>query len=101
MTSLDTLVRALVVSLMTVSLSIMLEEEQLLGKVGKWFKKTIPPHKFPNLHKPIYGCVGCMASVWGGIFYLVTAPLMGFDLLQMGVVMLVGVSLNFILIKLS
>jgi hypothetical protein len=42
-----------------------------------------------------------MASVWGGIFYLVTAPLMGFDLLQMGVVMLVGVSLNFILIKLS
>ncbi|NBU70393.1 MAG: hypothetical protein EBS53_02915 [Bacteroidetes bacterium] len=56
MTSLDTLARALVVSLMTVSLSIMLEEEQLLGKVGKWFKKTIPPHKFPNLHKPIrYG----------------------------------------------
>ena len=101
MTSLDTLARALVVSLMTVSLSIMLEEEQLLGKVGKWLKKTIPPHKFPNLHKPIYGCVGCMASVWGSIFYLVTAPLMGFNLLQMGIVMLVGVTLNFILIKLS
>jgi hypothetical protein len=98
---LDTLTRALVVSLMTVSLSIMLEEEQLLGKVGKWLKKTIPPHKFPNLHKPIYGCVGCMASVWGSIFYLVTAPLMGFNLLQMGIVMLVGVTLNFILIKLS
>jgi len=101
MTPLDTLTRALVVSLMTVSLSIMLEEEQLLGKVGKWLKKTIPPHKFPNLHKPIYGCVGCMASVWGSIFYLVTAPLMGFNLLQMGIVMLVGVTLNFILIKLS
>jgi len=99
--ALDTLMRALVVSLMTVSLSIMLEEEQLLGKVGKWLKKTIPPHKFPNLHKPIYGCVGCMASVWGSIFYLVTAPLMGFNLLQMGIVMLVGVTLNFILIKLS
>ena len=99
--ALDALMRALVVSLMTVPLSIMLEEEQLLGKVGKWLKKTIPPHKFPNLHKPIYGCVGCMASVWGSVFYLVTAPLMGFNLLQMGIVMLVGVTLNFILIKLS
>lgn len=101
MYTIETFYRALIVSLMVVSLSISMEDEQLLNGLQKRLRHLLPPDKHPMLHKPIYGCVGCMASFWGGIFYLMTAPIFGFHLLEMGIVMIMGVALNFIFIKIS
>jgi hypothetical protein len=95
------LFRAIIVSLMTVSLSVAMEEGQLLHGLSKFFQRTIPPKKYPMLHKPIYGCVGCMASFWGAVFYTLTAPLLGFNVFEMAYVMMMGVALNFIFVKLS
>lgn len=99
--ALEIFFRAVIVSLMVVSISISMEEEQLLHNLQKRLKMLFPPKKYPMLHKPLYGCVGCMASFWGGIFYLLTSPLLGFYPLEMAVVMIMGVALNFIFIKLS
>jgi hypothetical protein len=99
--ALETFFRAVVVSLMVVSLSISMEDEQLLHGLQRRLRLLLPPNKYPMLHKPVYGCVGCMASFWGGIFYLLTAPIFGFHPLEMAVVMIMGVALNFIFIKLS
>lgn len=101
MYTIETFYRALIVSLMVVSLSISMEDEQLLHGLQKRLRHLLPPNKYPMLHKPVYGCVGCMASFWGGIFYLLTSPLFGFYSLEMAVVMIMGVALNFIFIKLS
>lgn len=45
----------------------MLQEDEIFGFVGKWFKQHLPK----NIHKPVFGCSICMTPWWGSIVMLV------------------------------
>jgi hypothetical protein len=51
----------------------------ILEKFANWLKQNVGD----NVFKPIGGCISCMASVIGGIFYWGTVlPIFGFYLIE-------------------
>jgi hypothetical protein len=87
--------RALIVSLLIVATETLLQDGMLLGFLGRWFEK------WPEaLHKPLFGCIGCMASIWGVFWYTITSYHFGFDLFEMVIVCIMCITLNFIFYRL-
>jgi len=43
----------------------LLKPKMLLGFLGHWFQKNLPG----KLHKPVFMCMPCMASVYGFAFF--------------------------------
>jgi hypothetical protein len=93
--------RAIVVSLLIVATSISFEPEMLLHKFAKVLSKLFPEGHI--LNKPTHACVGCMASIWGAIYYSATSllPYFDFSLIEMIFVCIVCIPLNFIFTKLA
>lgn len=93
--------RAIVVSLMIVATHISMEADMWLEWLRRILSKLVPESSVWS--KPLYNCVGCMASVWGVFYYWITAltPYFGFSLIEMAIVCIICIPLNFIFIKLS
>ena len=93
--------RAIVVSLMIVATHISMEVDMWLEWLRRILSKIVPESSVWS--KPLYNCVGCMASVWGVFYYCITAltPYFGFSLIEMVIVCVICIPLNFIFIKLS
>jgi len=93
--------RAIVVSLLIVATHISMEDGMVLNKFRTLLARIIPECSVWS--KPIYNCVGCMASIWGVFYYSMTAltPFFSFNLMEMTVVCIMCIPLNFIFIKLS
>lgn len=93
--------RAVIVSLLIVATSVSMEPGMIFESVGRWMSKVFPENSI--LHKPMYGCVGCMASIWGVIYYSATSllPFFDFNALEMIFVCIMCIPLNFIFVKLS
>jgi hypothetical protein len=93
--------RAIVVSLMIVATHISMEKDMWLEWLQCFLSKLVPESSVWS--KPLYNCVGCMASVWGVLYYSLTAltPYFGYSLMEMVIVCIICIPLNFVFIKLS
>lgn len=93
--------RAIIVSLLIVATSICFEPGMILHRFNELLSKLFPEGSV--LHKPTHACVGCMASVWGIIYYAATSllPYFDFNALEMIFVCIICVPLNFIFTKLA
>ena len=54
---------ALVISLVVILIHLMLQDDEIFGVVGKWFKQHLPE----GIHKPVFSCPICMTPWWGSI----------------------------------
>lgn len=86
---------------MIVATHISMEDGMFLNGFRNFLSKIVPDCNI--LSKPLYSCVGCMASVWGVFYYSMTAltPFFSFNLMEMLIVCIMCIPLNFIFIKLS
>lgn len=93
--------RAIVVSLLIVATHISMEEGMILNRFRAFLAKLVPECSIWS--KPLYNCVGCMASIWGATYYTLTAllPHFCFNFVEMLIVCIICIPLNFIFIKLS
>lgn len=93
--------RAIVVSLLIVATHISMEDGMILNRFRVFLARLIPECSIWS--KPIYNCVGCMASIWGVVYYALTAllPCFEFNFVEMSIVCIMCIPLNFIFIKLS
>ena len=93
--------RAIVVSLLIVATHISMEEGMILNRFRAFLAKLVPECSIWS--KPLYNCVGSMASIWGAIYYSATTilPYFDFSLTEMTIVCIMCIPLNFIFIKLS
>lgn len=93
--------RAVVVSLLIVATHISMEDGMILNRFRVFLARLIPECSIWS--KPLYNCVGCMASIWGVFYYALTAllPCFEFNVVEMSIVCIMCIPLNFIFIKLS
>lgn len=93
--------RAVVVSLLIVATHISMEDGMILNRFRAFLARLIPECSIWS--KPLYNCVGCMASIWGVVYYALTAllPYFEFNFVEMSIVCIMCIPLNFIFIKLS
>lgn len=94
-------------SLSIVAVSILFESGMLLSFLVDKYRHIVTSEYYPNqkwYHKPLFACVGCMASIWGVFFYSTyTAALQfrAFDIAEMLIVCLCCIPLNFIFDRLA
>lgn len=82
-------------SLKCIAIFVMMKEGELLFKVRQLIDRITP---IP-LHKPIYECLTCMASVWGTVFYFtdgITMNYFQFILILCGWNYLTSMVINFL-----
>lgn len=54
---------ALIVSLIVIFIHLMMQDGEIFGFIGKWFKQNLPE----RIHKPVFSCPICMTPWWGSI----------------------------------
>jgi hypothetical protein len=96
-----TLIELLVlVSLSIVAVSILFEQ----GMAFDFFPKLFNTDRPKWWYKPLFSCVGCMASIWGASFYIGYTAVFGLRepcLSELLIVCLCAVPLNFIFDRLA
>lgn len=56
-------------------LNYALQPGAIAGFIATWYDRhTITKPFFQWLRSPLFGCVVCMASIWGGTFYFLFSP---------------------------
>ncbi len=67
------LIKIIVISLFCYGIHIASEPGMLLSSIAEWFEKKLPVFWY----KPLFGCVYCMASVWGTAGYVLISIHLG------------------------
>lgn len=62
------LITLIVNSLFIFGLKYSTQPSEILGKLGTWSTRVLPYW----ISKPLFGCLMCMSSIWGLVFFVAT-----------------------------
>lgn len=58
---------AIIIALLVLSIWYTMQEDEIFGKVGIWFKGNAPN----EIHQPLFECNVCMTIWYGSVIYLI------------------------------
>lgn len=62
---------ALKTSLIICAIHCLFWDDMLLSKVGVWLNNKLATRVGVIIAKPLYTCITCMSSLWGGSIYVI------------------------------